>query len=42
MVGPNVDTLYTVLIYDLSVADLAVTVPPVEPGRFYVFPSYDP
>ncbi|KAA1475243.1 hypothetical protein DENSPDRAFT_415650 [Dentipellis sp. KUC8613] len=42
VVRPNVDTLYTTLVYDLSHADLAITLPPIDPGRFYVFPFYDP
>lgn len=41
VVRPNVDTLYSGVAVDLSHVDLAVTIPPVGDGRFYIFPFYD-
>jgi hypothetical protein len=41
IVRPNVDTLYSKIAIDLSHADVAITVPPVPNGRYYVFPFYD-
>lgn len=38
---PNIDTLYSEAIVDLSSYDLVVTIPDVPEGRFYVFPFYD-
>jgi len=37
---PNVDTLYSEALVDLSSQDLVVTIPEVK-DRFYVFPFYD-
>ena len=41
VVRPNVDTIYSRVAVDLSHTDLELTVPPVEDGRFYIFPFYD-
>ncbi|RMZ90931.1 hypothetical protein DV736_g1825, partial [Chaetothyriales sp. CBS 134916] len=41
VVRPNVDTLYALILYDLSKADLEFTVPDVDSDRFWVFPFYD-
>ncbi|KAJ7488131.1 hypothetical protein FB451DRAFT_1081737 [Mycena latifolia] len=41
VVMPNVDTLYSQGLIDLSTADLVATMPDMEPGRFYVCPFYD-
>ncbi|KAF8188128.1 hypothetical protein K438DRAFT_1722563 [Mycena galopus ATCC 62051] len=38
---PNVDTLYSQGLLDLSGGDLIATMPSLEPGRFYVWPFYD-
>lgn len=42
VVKPNVDTLYTVVVIDLSQDDLVLTVPEISDGRYWVFPFYDP
>jgi hypothetical protein len=39
---PNVDTLYATAIFDLSIGDLIVTVPDVDPGRYWSFSFHDP
>jgi hypothetical protein len=41
IVRPNVDTLYSKVVVDLSHGDVALTIPEVDDGRFYVFPFYD-
>ncbi|KAJ6465343.1 hypothetical protein C8R45DRAFT_839817, partial [Mycena sanguinolenta] len=41
VVSPNVDTLYSSSALDLSGGDLVATMPPLEEGRFYVWPFYD-
>ncbi|KAF4629736.1 hypothetical protein G7Y89_g8408 [Cudoniella acicularis] len=41
IVRPNVDTVYSGLIVDLSHEDVSVTVPLITDGRFYVVPFYD-
>ncbi|KAJ7186453.1 hypothetical protein C8R46DRAFT_1273041 [Mycena filopes] len=41
VVLPNVDTLYSEAVLDLSVNDVVATIPPVPAGRFYVWPFYD-
>ncbi|MCJ1432087.1 hypothetical protein MMC27_001443 [Xylographa pallens] len=41
VVRPNVDTIYSRVAVDLSHTDLELTIPPVEDGRFYIFPFYD-
>ncbi|OBT67937.1 hypothetical protein VE03_02504 [Pseudogymnoascus sp. 23342-1-I1] len=41
VIRPNVDTLYSTIFIDLSSHDLEVTVPSI-PGRYWVFPFYDP
>ncbi|KAJ7754695.1 hypothetical protein DFH07DRAFT_1061209 [Mycena maculata] len=40
IVRPNVDTLYSESLIDLSVNDVVATMPAVE-GRFFVWPFYD-
>lgn len=42
VVKPNVDTLYSTLVFDLSTADLVITVPEVPGGRFKLLSYYDP
>ncbi|KAJ6530846.1 hypothetical protein DFH09DRAFT_1285002 [Mycena vulgaris] len=37
----NVDTLHSESLIDLSTRDLVATIPPLESGRFYVWPFYD-
>ncbi|KAJ7853612.1 hypothetical protein B0H13DRAFT_2580464 [Mycena leptocephala] len=37
----NVDTLYSEGLLDLSEGDLIAAMPPLEDGRFYVWPFYD-
>ncbi|KAJ6449202.1 hypothetical protein C8R45DRAFT_849863, partial [Mycena sanguinolenta] len=41
IVLPNVDTLYSEGLIDLSGNDVVATMPPLETGRFYVWPFYD-
>ena len=41
VVRPNDDTIYSLILIDLSRQDVVVTVPEVPDGRFYVFPFYD-
>ncbi|KAJ7849752.1 hypothetical protein B0H13DRAFT_2361135 [Mycena leptocephala] len=41
VVRPNVDTLYSESLIDLSENDVVATMPPLEAGRFYVWPFYD-
>ncbi|KAJ7482013.1 hypothetical protein FB451DRAFT_1444865 [Mycena latifolia] len=38
---PNVDTLYSEGLIDLSGGDVVATMPALEAGRFYVWPFYD-
>ncbi|KAF7369601.1 DUF1254-like protein [Mycena venus] len=38
---PNVDTLYSAALLDLSAGDVVVSMPAVEEGRFFVWPFYD-
>jgi hypothetical protein len=38
---PNSDTLYSTAIFDLSAEDLIVTVPKVDPGRYWSFSFFD-
>ena len=42
VVLPNVDTLYASAIFDLSEYNVEVTIPAVQPGRYYNFGFYDP
>ncbi|KIX03136.1 uncharacterized protein Z518_06687 [Rhinocladiella mackenziei CBS 650.93] len=42
VVKPNVDTLFSTLILDLSQSDVVVTMPAVDPSHFYLFSFYDP
>ena len=39
---PNIDTLYSRAVLDLSSHDMVLTVPKINDGRYYVFPVYDP
>ncbi len=41
VIRPNVDTLYSRVAVDLSQTDVVITVPPIDDGRFYIFPFYD-
>jgi hypothetical protein len=41
IVLPNVDTLYSESLIDLSTKDVVVTLPTMEAERFYVWPFYD-
>ncbi|KAJ7671367.1 hypothetical protein DFH06DRAFT_1366141 [Mycena polygramma] len=41
IVLPNVDTLYSEALIDLSMSDVVATMPPLEPGRYYIWPFYD-
>ncbi len=41
VIRPNVDTLYSRIAVDLSQYDVEITVPPIEDGRFWIFPFYD-
>lgn len=41
VIRPNVDTLYTRVAVDLSSSNLAITLPQITDGRFFVFPFYD-
>lgn len=40
VVKPNVDTVYSRVIVDLSKDDLVLTVPEIK-DRFWIFPFYD-
>ena len=42
MVKPNVDTLYSYLVYDLSQSNVEVTIPDVPATEFKLFSFYDP
>lgn len=42
VVRPNVDTIYSEAIFDLTAADLVFKLPPMEEGRFYLAAFYDP
>lgn len=42
VVLPNVDTLYSTALYDLSQNDLRVIVPEIGPDRYWSFAFYDP
>ncbi|KAJ6477196.1 hypothetical protein C8R47DRAFT_985096, partial [Mycena vitilis] len=41
IVLPNVDTVYSEALIDLSMSNVVATMPPLEPGRYYVWPFYD-
>ncbi|KAF8189836.1 hypothetical protein K438DRAFT_1832166 [Mycena galopus ATCC 62051] len=41
VVLPNIDTLYSLAVLDLSAGDVVATMPTRETGRFYVWPFYD-
>ncbi|KUJ09417.1 uncharacterized protein LY89DRAFT_762026 [Mollisia scopiformis] len=41
LVRPNVDTLYSKVVIDLSHSDLILSIPEVPNNRFYVAPFYD-
>lgn len=40
--APNVDTLYSSAVYDLSQSDVRITVPLIDEDRYWVFAFYDP
>jgi hypothetical protein len=40
--SPNVDTLYGVVVIDLSQHDLVITIPPLDVGRYWNFAFTDP
>ena len=42
VVRPNVDTIYSTGVFDLSATDVVVTLPAMEEDRFYLFGFYDP
>jgi hypothetical protein len=42
VVLPNVDTLYSTAVLDLSENDIVVTVPQVDANRYWNFGFYDP
>ena len=42
VVKPNVDTLYSTLIYDLSDADVVINVPEIPDDQFHLFSYFDP
>jgi hypothetical protein len=42
VVLPNVDTLYSTAVLDLSENDIVVTVPQVDANRYWNFAFYDP
>lgn len=42
VVSPNVDTLYSTAIFDLSHSDLVISVPEVPSSQFALFSYYDP
>jgi hypothetical protein len=42
VVKPNVDTLYSTMIFDLSQANVVITVPEIPADQFYLFSYYDP
>ncbi|KAF1989741.1 hypothetical protein K402DRAFT_349836 [Aulographum hederae CBS 113979] len=42
VVFPNADTLYSTAAFDLTRDDLTVTVPEVDPGRYWSVSVYDP
>ncbi|KAK5950071.1 hypothetical protein OHC33_008786 [Knufia fluminis] len=42
VVKPNVDTVYSTLIYDLSQSDVEITIPDIPAENFKLFSFYDP
>ncbi len=42
VIKPNVDTLYSRVVLDLSKSDVVLTVPNITDGRYWVYPVYDP
>jgi hypothetical protein len=42
VVKPNVDTLYSQAIFDLSHSDVVLTIPDIPPDQFALFSFYDP
>lgn len=42
VIKPNVDTLYSRVVLDLSQNDVVLTVPNITDGRYWVYPVYDP
>lgn len=41
VIKPNVDTLYSRVVLDLSSHDVVLTVPAVTDGRYWLYPVYD-
>lgn len=42
VIKPNIDTLYSRVVLDLSNNDVVLTVPNITDGRYWVYPVYDP
>ncbi|KAF2151051.1 hypothetical protein K461DRAFT_228195 [Myriangium duriaei CBS 260.36] len=42
VIKPNIDTLYSRVVLDLSVNDVVLTVPNITDGRYWNYPVYDP
>lgn len=42
MVRPNADTIYSVVMFDLSHSDLIIEVPEMPQDRYWVFPIVTP
>ena len=42
VIKPNVDTLYSRVVLDLSTHDVVLTVPEINDGRYWNYPVYDP
>ena len=42
VIKPNVDTIYSRVVLDLSSHDIELTVPPITDGRYWNYPVYDP
>lgn len=42
VIKPNVDTLYSKAVLDLSTHDVVLTIPEINDGRYWLYPIYDP
>lgn len=42
VVLPNVDTIYSAAVFDLSSNDINVTIPTIDADRYWSFAFYDP
>lgn len=42
VVRPNADTIYSIVMFDLSESDIVITVPEMPSDRYWVFPIYTP